>query len=111
MFQLDMACGDFKDLGRRTASDKVLKNKAFNIAKNLKMMDVKQVLLLWFNNVLMIKNSGSGVNQNEHPFDLAMKQLSKELHKPIIRIFKRRTVYFSFKRNIWCVHLADMQLI
>ena len=36
-----MAYGDFKDLGRRTASDKVLKDKAFNIAKNLKMMDVK----------------------------------------------------------------------
>ena len=25
----------FKDLSRRTASDKVLRNKAFNIAKNL----------------------------------------------------------------------------
>ena len=34
-FQHDMAYGDFKDLARRTASDKVLKNKAFNIAKNL----------------------------------------------------------------------------
>ena len=41
LFQLYMAYGDFKDLGRRTASDKVLKDKAFNIAKNLKMMDVK----------------------------------------------------------------------
>ena len=31
-----MAYGDFKDLPRRTASDKVLSDKAFNIAKNLK---------------------------------------------------------------------------
>ena len=31
-----MAYGDFKDLTRRTASDKVLRNKAFNIAKNPK---------------------------------------------------------------------------
>ena len=31
-----MAYGDFKDLARRTASDKVLKDKAFNIAKNSK---------------------------------------------------------------------------
>ena len=31
-----MANGDFKDLPRRTASDKVLCNKSFNIAKNLK---------------------------------------------------------------------------
>ena len=33
-FQHDMAYGDFKDLKRRTFSDKVLKDKAFNIAKN-----------------------------------------------------------------------------
>ena len=33
-FQHDMAYGGFKDLARRTASEKVLKNKAFNIAKN-----------------------------------------------------------------------------
>ena len=29
-----MAYGDFKDLNRRTAADKVLRDKAFNIAKN-----------------------------------------------------------------------------
>ena len=34
--QYDMAYGDFKDLKRRTASDKVLRDKAFNIAKNPK---------------------------------------------------------------------------
>ena len=33
-FQHDMAYGDFKDLPRRTASDKILLNKTFNIAKN-----------------------------------------------------------------------------
>ena len=32
--QDDMAYGNFKDLPRRTASDKVLLDKAFNIAKN-----------------------------------------------------------------------------
>ena len=32
-FQHDMAYGDFKDLAR-TASDKVLRDNAFNIAKN-----------------------------------------------------------------------------
>ena len=35
-FQHDMANGDFKDLNRRKASDKVLWYKAFNIAKNPK---------------------------------------------------------------------------
>ena len=31
-----MAYGDFKDLTRRTAFDKILRDKAFNIAKNSK---------------------------------------------------------------------------
>ena len=35
-FQHDMAYGDFKDLKRSTASHKLLRDKAFNIAKNLK---------------------------------------------------------------------------
>ena len=35
-FQHDMVYGDFKDLARRIASDKVLRDKAFDIAKNPK---------------------------------------------------------------------------
>ena len=35
-FQHDMDYGDFKDLARRTAADKVLRNKAFNIANDPK---------------------------------------------------------------------------
>ena len=35
-FQHDMAYRDFKDLTRRTVSDKILHDKAFNIAKNAK---------------------------------------------------------------------------
>ena len=31
-----MVYGDFKDLARRNAANKVLKDKAFNIAKDLK---------------------------------------------------------------------------
>ena len=31
-----MTYGDFKDLARRTASDKVLRDKAFNVASNPK---------------------------------------------------------------------------
>ena len=35
-FQRDMAYGGFKDLTRRAVSDKIVHDKAFNIAKNLK---------------------------------------------------------------------------
>ena len=36
-------------------------------------------------------------------------QLANELHKPIIKKFKKRKVYSSFRDNIWVVDLADMQ--
>ena len=35
-FQHDLPSGDFKDLTNITASDKVLRDKAFNIAKKIK---------------------------------------------------------------------------
>ena len=47
-FQHDMAYGDFKDLARRTASDKVLRDRAFNIVKH-----PKESLLLWIINFLI----------------------------------------------------------
>ena len=39
-----MAYGNFKNLPRRTASDKVLSNKAFNIAKYSKYDECQQSL-------------------------------------------------------------------
>ena len=36
-------------------------------------------------------------------------QLANELHRQIIRKFKKRKVYSSFRDNIWGVDLADMQ--
>ena len=42
-----MAYRDFKDLSRRTASDKILRDKAFNINKNPKYGNIKGVLRQW----------------------------------------------------------------
>ena len=53
------------------------------------------------------KSKGTGI-KNEIKQN---QQLSNKLHKPIIRKFKKRRVYSSFKENIWGVDLADMQLI
>ena len=39
------------------------------------------------------------------------EQLAEELHKPIIRKFKKRKTYSAFKGNIWAADLAGMQLI
>ena len=85
MLQDDMAYGDFKDLKRRTASDKVLIDKAFNIAKNPKYDRYQRVLASVVYNFFDKKSAGSSVN-------IPLKfneQLAKELHKPIIRKFKK----------------------
>ena len=52
-FQHDMAYGDFKDLAKRTAADKVLRDKAFNIAQDPKYDGYKRGLALWFINFLI----------------------------------------------------------
>ena len=49
-FQHDMAHGDFKDLAKRTAADKVLRDKAFNITKDLKYYGYQRG---WFINFLL----------------------------------------------------------
>ena len=46
-FQHDMAHGDLKDLRRRTASDKVLRDKAFDITKNRNHDGYQRSLLQW----------------------------------------------------------------
>ena len=101
-----MAYGDFKDLARRTASDKVLRDKTFNIAKNSKydryQRGLASMVYKFFDKKwasLADKSAaGSGVASNEIKQNL---QLAEELHKPVIRNFKKRTVYPEFKENIW----------
>ena len=41
-FQHDMVYGKFNNLNRKTQSDKILRNKGFEIASNPKMMDIKE---------------------------------------------------------------------
>ena len=86
-----MTYGDFKDLARRTTSDKVLRDKAFNIAKNPKYDGYQRGLASMVYKFFDKKSasltdksvSGSGVNI---PLEFN-EQLAEELHKPIIRKF------------------------
>ena len=101
-----MAYGDFKDLAKRTASDKVLKDKAFNIAKDPNYDGYERGLAPMVYKFFDKKTAGSGISsipQNE--------QLAEELHKPIIEKFTKRKLYSTFKDNNWGADLADMQLI
>ena len=118
-FQHVMAYGDFNDLARRTAAHKNLRDKAFNIAKNPGYDGYQRGLAFMVYKFFDKKPKGSGVNthanakikQNQHPLNLAIHQLAEELHKSIIKKFKKRTVYYRLKDYIWGADLADMQLI
>ena len=106
-------------LARRTASDTILRDKAFNIARNPKYGVYQRELAPMAYKFFDKDSTGSHVNtpadksafNNERPLDLATQKLAEELHKPIIRKLKKKTVYPGFKDNIWGADLADMQLI
>ena len=63
-----MAFGDFKDLNRRTAADKLLRDKVFNIAKNPKydgyQRGLASVAYKFFN-----KKTSAGTVKNEIVFN------------------------------------------
>ena len=80
-FQHDMAYGDFKDLAKRTAADKVLRDKAFKIASDQKYDGYQRGLASMVYKFFDKKSQGSGVDNNENI------RLADELHKPIIRKF------------------------
>ena len=112
-FVHDAAYSDSKDLTKRNVAEKILKNKAFDIAKDPKYDGYQRGLASMVYNFFDSKvaspdkkSVGSGAKltpQNE--------QIAKELHKPIIRKFKKRKVYSAFNDNIWGADLADMQLL
>ena len=59
-FQQDMASGDFKYLAKRTFCDKVLKDKAFNVAKNPKYDGYQTALAFMVYKFFDKKSAGSG---------------------------------------------------
>ena len=90
----------------RKKSDLVFKNKALKIATDPKVNGYQRSLAAMVYKFFDERTKGMGVKHS-----LNNEILAEELSKPIIRNFKRRKVYSSFKDNIWCVDLADMSLI
>ena len=79
-FAHDAAYSDSKDL----AKDKILKDRAYEIARNRGYYGYQRasasMVYRFFD-----KKTGSGISIND--------QLAEEFHKPVIKKFKRRTVY------------------
>ena len=59
-----MTFGDFQNLPRRTASDKIFREKQFNIAKNSKYDGYQRVLASMVYNFFDKKSSGSNTSVN-----------------------------------------------
>ena len=109
-FQHDSAYADHKGLINRTKADKVLRDKAYNIASNPKYDGYQRGLASMVYKFFDKKSMGSGTAKPSSLERIASSSiLADELHKPIIKKFEKRKVYSQFKDNIWGVDLADMQ--
>ena len=99
-FAHDAAYSDSKDLPKRTISGKILRDRAYEFARNLNY-DGYQRALASMVYKFFDKKTGSRISVYE--------KLAEELHKPVIKKFKRRKVYARFKDNIWAADLAEME--
>ena len=111
-FAHDAAYSDSKNLTKRTIADKILRDKAFNIAKDTKYDRYQRGLASMVYKFFDSKVEGSGAKHvNNTKLAPQNQQLAEELHKPIIKKFKKRKVHTAFQDNIWGADLADMQLL
>ena len=116
-FQHDPAYADHKDLINRTEADKVLRDKAYDIASNPEydgyQRGLASMVYKFFDRKSKAEPSslecsakhvmGSGIKKDSSLI------LADELQKPVIKKFNKRKVYSQFKDNIWGIDLADMQ--
>ena len=104
-FQHDSSYADHKDLINRTETDKVLRDKAYDIASNPEYDGYQRGLASMVYKLFDKKSMGSGFKKLKDSSLI----LADERHKPITRKFNKRKVYSQIKDNIWGVDLADMQ--
>ena len=110
-FAYDPAYSDSKDLTKRTVAGKILRNRAFNIAKDPKYDGYQRGLASMVYKFFDKKSKGSAAKHFNTKLAPQNQQLAEELHKLIFRKFEKRKVHAAFKDNIWGADLADMQLL
>ena len=108
-FQHDSTYADHKDLINRTKPDKILRDKAYDIASNPEYDRYQRGLASMVYKFFDKKSTGSGFKKLKNTTKPSSSISADELHKPIIRKFNKRKVYSQFKDNIWGVDLADMK--
>ena len=98
-----MAYVKSKDLAKRTQSNTFLTDKPFKIASDPKYDGYQRGLALMVYKFFDKKSCWEGGVDAEQNYEL-----TSELHRQIIRKFKRQKVYSWFRDNIWGVDLAGM---
>ena len=84
-----------------------MNDKAFNIVKNPKYDEYQRGLVSMAYKLFDKKTSDSDIEME----NMSEGQLAEELHKSVIRKFKKRKVQSPFIDNIWGAYLAAMQSI
>ena len=90
-FAHDAAYSNSKDLAKRRITYEIARNHGYD-----KYQRALAIMVYKF----FDKKPGSGISINE--------QLAEELHKPVIKKFKKRKVYGRFKYNISAADLTEM---
>ena len=99
-FQHEVAYGKLKDLTRRTQSENFLRDEAFKITSDLECDGYQRRLASMVYKIFDKKSKVSGI-VNEPNY-----QLVNELHKPIIRKFKKKFIHhleIIFGVLIWLI--------
>ena len=99
-FAYDAGYSDSKDVAKRTISDKILKDKTYEIARNCNYNGYQNVLPSMVYK-FFDKKTEWGIIVNE--------PLVEELYKPVIKKIKRRKVYARYEDNIYAPDLAEME--
>ena len=81
-FGHDAAYSDSKDLSKRTISDKILEDRAYEIPRNCNYDRYQRAIASMVYKVFDKKKTGSGISGNE--------QLAEELHKPVIKKIQKK---------------------
>ena len=100
-FVHDAAYINSKDLANRTVSDKVLEDRAYEISINTNYDGYQKGLV---NMLYKFFDKKAGLRTKAN----VKSVLAQEIHKPVLKKFKRRKVYARFKDNVWAADLDEM---
>ena len=106
-FANDAAYCESKNLAKRTISDKILKDRAYEIAKNCGYDGYERALASMVYKSFD-KTTGSGVIATSKAGVSVNGKLAEELDKPVIEKFIRWKIYARFKNNVWAADLGEI---